>query len=58
MTHIIGGIIALLLGIMGIIGWWDSFGDFLRGSVPLVLLIGGLIALATGLQTKKASEKK
>ncbi|MBF0123457.1 MAG: hypothetical protein HQL21_08675 [Candidatus Omnitrophica bacterium] len=56
MVHIIGGAIAALLGIIGIIGWWDNFGDFLRGGMPLVLFIGGLVALNTGLKFLK--EKK
>lgn len=52
MTHIIGGGIAAVLGIMGIIGWWDNFGDFLRGFLPLALLVGGLVAVSTGIQTR------
>ncbi|MBF0511566.1 MAG: hypothetical protein HQL13_04465 [Candidatus Omnitrophica bacterium] len=53
MVHIIGGGIAALLGLIGIIGWWDNFGDFLRGGLPLVLFIGGLIAINTGLKFHK-----
>jgi hypothetical protein len=57
MTHIVGGIIAVILGIMGIFGWWDNFSDFLRGSIPLALLTIGLIAINTGLQLNKGSKK-
>ena len=53
MAHIVGGIVAAILGIMGIIGWWDNFGDFLRGSMPLAIFIGGLIAINTGLKFLK-----
>lgn len=53
MIHIIGGAVAAILGLIGIIGWWDNFGDFLRGCMPLVLLIAGLIAVNTGLRLKK-----
>ena len=52
MAHIIGGIVAAVLGILGIIGWWDNFGDFLRGAIPLILFVGGLIAISTGLKMK------
>jgi hypothetical protein len=52
MVHVIGGAIAAVLGIIGIIGWWDNFGDFLRGCIPLVLLVFGLIAISSGLQLK------
>ncbi|MBF0489296.1 MAG: hypothetical protein HQL15_01580 [Candidatus Omnitrophica bacterium] len=57
MAHIIGGIIAAVLGVFGIIGWWDNFGDFLRGSIPLFLLIGGLIALNTGFKHLNKGKK-
>ncbi|MBF0494208.1 MAG: hypothetical protein HQL28_03650 [Candidatus Omnitrophica bacterium] len=56
MAHIIGGAIAAVLGLMGIIGWWDNFGDFLRGFIPLFLLIVGLIAINTGLKISKGAK--
>ncbi|MBF0618646.1 MAG: hypothetical protein HQL19_00600 [Candidatus Omnitrophica bacterium] len=56
MAHIIGGAVAAVLGLVGIIGWWDNFGDFLRGALPLAILVGGLIAINTGL--KLAKDKK
>ena len=58
MAHIIGGAIAVALGIMGIIGWWDNFGEFLRGCIPLILFIGGLTAISIGLQLKKKELKR
>ncbi|MBF0199251.1 MAG: hypothetical protein HQL32_16165 [Planctomycetes bacterium] len=53
MVHIVGGSIAALLGILGIIQWWNNFGDVLRGSIPLLLLVGGFVAVSAGLQMKK-----
>jgi len=58
MAHIVGGIIAAVLGIMGIIGWWDNFGDFLRGFIPLVLFVGGIIAISTGMKLKEKEKTK
>lgn len=58
MPHIIGGVIVAILGLWGIIGWFDNFGDFLRGAVPLLLLIGGLIALNTGLKQRLTKSKR
>ncbi|UCC95289.1 MAG: hypothetical protein JSW40_00650 [Candidatus Omnitrophota bacterium] len=58
MTHIVCGAIAAVLGIMGIIGWWDNFGAFLRGCIPLILLVAGLIAVHTGMQLKDKEAKK
>ena len=56
MAHIIGGSIAAILGFIGIIGWWDSFGDFLRGSIPLAFFVGGFIAINTGMKLKKGEK--
>lgn len=56
MVHIIGGAIAAILGLLGIIGWWDNFGDFLRGCIPFVLLVGGLIAVSIGLKLNKGKK--
>jgi len=50
MAHIIGGVIATVLGILGMIGWWDNFGDFLRGFIPLALLIAGATAIGAGIR--------
>lgn len=57
MVHVISGAVAAVLGIIGILGWWDNFGDFLRGFIPLALLIGGLVAIATGLNLNKPGKK-
>lgn len=56
MAHIIGGAVAAILGFIGIIVWWDNFGDFLRGFIPLALLIVGLIAVNTGLKLSKGKK--
>ena len=52
MPHIIGGITAVVLGVAGVIHWWDNFGDFLRGFIPLVLLVGGITAISVGWRFK------
>ncbi len=50
MVHLICGLVAVVLGLWGIFGWWDSFGMVLRGLVPLALLIGGLIGTGVGIE--------
>jgi len=50
MTHLICGLIAVVLGLWGIFGWWDSFGMVLRGIIPLAMLVAGLIAVGVGLE--------
>lgn len=56
MAHVVGGAIVALLGLVGIIVWWDNFGDFLRGGLPFMLLIVGLIAVNAGLKLKKGKK--
>ena len=51
-----GGIIALLLGIIGLITWWSDFLEILKGGIPVVLILGG--ALATYLGYEEYKDKK
>jgi len=53
MTALLGGIVALVLGLIGIIFWWGDFLDILRGSVPLILLLGGALAAYLGIEELK-----
>ncbi|MBW2096103.1 MAG: hypothetical protein JRI80_14580 [Deltaproteobacteria bacterium] len=53
MTALLGGIVALVLGLIGIILWWGDFVDILRGSVPLILLLGGALAAYLGFEELK-----
>lgn len=50
---IIGGTAAIVLGLLGIINWWFSFVELLKGSVPCLLILGGLIALLAGISELK-----
>ena len=50
---VIGGTAALILGISGLINWWYSFVELLKGSVPCFLILGGLIALFAGISELK-----
>jgi len=62
---VIGGLVAILLGLIGLIKWWDLFVRALLATVPSILILGGLIALAAGIseikdtvKPKKEEEKK
>ncbi len=48
-----GGIIALVLGILGIIFWWGNFIGLLLGAVPIMLLMCGALAVYLGLEEIK-----
>lgn len=49
MPSIIGGSIAIVLGIWGISVWWWSVAEVFRGLVPILLVVCGLVALAAGI---------
>ena len=57
MASIIGGVVAIILGLMGLIGWWDALVIILKGAIPIFLLLGGTIALLAGISEMKASSK-
>ena len=50
---VIGGIVAAVLGLLGIFGWWGHFVAVLQGIVPAMLIFGGLIALFLGVSEIK-----
>ncbi len=60
LSVIIGAIVALL-GFFGIIGWWNDLLLVLKGSVPAMLVFGGIIAVIAGVSEIKdelASKKE
>lgn len=54
-----GGLVALVLGIIGIVVWWSYFLKALMAGIPVMLLLGGALATYLGLEEmkdKKAAE--
>ncbi len=58
MKTLIGGAVAVLLGIIGIAVWFNAFLQILAGAIPPVLLLGGGLALYLGFDELKDSWKK
>ncbi len=58
MKTLIGGAIAATLGLIGIAVWFGPLMQLLAGTVPSVLLVGGLLALYLGFDELKDSWKK
>ena len=59
MMALVGGLIALVLGIVGIVVWWCYFLEILMGVIPVILILGGALATYLGLEEmkdKKAAE--
>ncbi|MBU8849658.1 MAG: hypothetical protein KOO64_08945 [Desulfobacterales bacterium] len=57
MKTLIGGAIAVLLGVVGLAVWFDEFLELLAGCIPPVLLLGGGLALYLGFDELKDSWK-
>ncbi|MBF0194309.1 MAG: hypothetical protein HQL71_07100 [Magnetococcales bacterium] len=48
MANIIFGLVSLALGLWGVSVWWWSVVEVLRGVVPVLLILLGLVALGAG----------
>ena len=48
MKTLIGGIVAAVLGVIGIVIWIQPFLQLLAGAVPAMLLLGGGLAIYLG----------
>ncbi len=64
MVSLIAGIVSVILGFIGLGVWWYNFLNVLRGIIPLLLVLGGLIAIYGGytsmqdkIEAKKEEEK-
>jgi hypothetical protein len=53
MTALIGGLVAVALGLIGLGMWWPHFLSLLAGGVPLLLLLGGALAVYLGFEEAK-----
>ena len=59
MTAFIGGLIAVIIGILGISKWYALFFKALLASVPAMLILGGALAIYLGIEEmrdKRAAE--
>jgi hypothetical protein len=50
---IVGGLIAMVGGIVLVVVWWSAFKFLVRGCVPPILFFVGLIALIAGISSIK-----
>jgi hypothetical protein len=53
MTALVGGLVAVALGLIGLGMWWREFLGLLAGGLPLVLLLGGALAVYLGFEETK-----
>lgn len=50
MAALLGGLVALILGIIGIVIWWGLFVKALMAAVPAMLILGGALAAYLGFE--------
>ena len=61
MPLLVGGAIATVLGLLGLIVWWQAFAIVLKGALPIMLLLGGGLAVYVGyddIQDQLREDKK
>lgn len=58
MKTLIGGAAGAVLGLIGMSIWWKPFLQLLAGAIPVMLLLGGGLALYLGFDELKDSWKK
>lgn len=61
MPLLVGGLIAAILGLLGLIEWRQDFLVIVKGALPLMILLGGILAVYVGiddLQEKARDERE
>ncbi len=55
MKILLGGIVALIIGFIGLIAWWGDFLKILRGIIPIILVLAGALAVYLGIEDIKTT---
>ncbi|MGM0453864.1 MAG: hypothetical protein ACQERN_11930 [Thermodesulfobacteriota bacterium] len=58
MKTLIGGAIAAVIGVIGLAVWFEAFLQLLAGAIPVMLLLGGCLALYLGFDELKDTWQK
>jgi hypothetical protein len=58
MSLLISGIVSVILGVIGFTLWWDAFVIILKGGIPIMLIIGGILAVYVGLDAMQDRMKE
>lgn len=61
MSLLISGIVAVILGVIGFFFWWSAFITILQGGIPIMLILGGILAFYIGMdamQDKMREERQ
>ena len=49
MSLLISGLVSVTLGVIGFSLWWSDLVIILKGGIPIMLLLGGILAVYVGL---------
>ena len=55
MKILLGGIMALILGFIGLVAWWSEFFRVVKGVIPIILVLGGALAVYLGIEDIKTA---
>ena len=55
MKTLIGGVVVTVLGLIGIVAWFPEFLAVVVGTIPIMLLLGGALAIYLGVDELKDS---
>ncbi|MDI9570852.1 MAG: hypothetical protein QM278_09030 [Pseudomonadota bacterium] len=61
MPLLVGGVIAAILGLVGLVVWWHAFAAIVKGALPILMILGGGLAMYVGyddIQEKIREERK
>ena len=58
MKTLIGGAFAAILGLIGIVAWFPQFLTVIAGTIPVMLLLGGALAIYLGVDELKDTWKE
>ncbi len=53
MAALVGGIVATIIGVVLLVVWWAHFIRLLAGGIPLILVLGGALAIYIGIDEIK-----
>ncbi|MEI8174075.1 MAG: hypothetical protein WCH07_11430 [Deltaproteobacteria bacterium] len=48
MSLLVGGAVSAVLGLIGFFFWWADFTTILKGGIPILLFLGGILAVYIG----------
>ncbi len=58
MKTLVGGAVAAVIGVIGLAVWFNAFLQLLAGAIPVMLLLGGCLALYLGFDELKDTWQK